>query len=176
MERDNDQSAPSAVIRSRHLRQVVRVQHQRMARFKGERSLELLLGENGIGRTELLYHAGVQAHTFLQLRRNDESLALQLCHFRLNVTLAVDGQGIGGDIAGITAENLIDHIPEGGLAVASVAIGNDHRFRVYLADQTETADHLHIVNKALVTAEENLQGVLPDLATFLIRHDRRHFG
>ena len=147
-----------------------------MARLEGERSLELLFSKDGISRTELLDHRGIQAHSFLQLRRNDETLALQLCHFGFHVAFAVDGQRIGRDIAGITAQHLVDDVPEGGLAVSAVAISNNHRFRVHLADQTKPADHLHIVDQALVTAEEHLQGILPDLATFLIRHDRRHFG
>ena len=175
MKRNDNQSAPCAVIRSRHLRQVVRVQHQRMARFKGERCLELLFCKNGIGGTELFNHGGIQTHCFLQLCRNDKTFAFQFCHFRLDVTLAVDGQGIGGEIAGIAAQHLIDDIPEGRLAVLAVAIGNNHCFRVYFANQTETANHLHIVDQALVTAEEHLQSILPETATILVRNDRRHF-
>ena len=161
MKRDHDQSTPCAVIGGRHLRQGVGIQHQRVAWLKRERSLELLFCENGIGRTELFYHRCIQTHTFLQLGSNNQPLALQLCHFGLHVPLAVDGQGVSRDIAGIAAQHLVNYIPECRFAVASITISNNHRLGVYLSNQAKSADHLDIVNETLVAAEEHLQGFLP---------------
>ena len=60
------------------------------------------------GGTELLDDAGVQAHTFLQLGCNNQALALQLRHFRFDISLAADGQCVGGHIACIASHSETD--------------------------------------------------------------------
>ena len=117
---------------------------------------EFLFGKNRVGRAQLLHHAGVQPHALLQFCRKNHPLPLEFCHLRLHVASAIDGQGICGNVAAVTAQNLVDDIPERPLAVSSVTVGNQQGFLIHLSDQTQTAHLLHIVNQTLVTAEEQL--------------------
>ena len=52
-------------------------------------------------------------------------------------------------------------VPEGGFAVAAIAIGNNERFHKHLSHGDHSGNLLHIVNQLLVSAEEQVQGILP---------------
>ena len=57
-------------------------------------SFEFLFGKDRVGGTKLLDDTGIQPHPFLQFCRNNHSFALKFRHFRLDITLAIDGQCI----------------------------------------------------------------------------------
>ena len=59
------------------------------------------------------------------------------------------------------AQHMGQGVPEGGFAVAAIAIGNDERFHKHLSHGDHSGNLLHIVNQLLVTAEEQVQGILP---------------
>ena len=148
---------------------MVRIQHQRMGRVEVERVLELLLSFNRVNGAQLLYHTGIQASAFLQLRCNDETLALKLRHLRFHVALAVHGKSLSGQLAGVVSKHSGDGVPESGLAVGTAAIGDDHVFRINLAHCCHTYDFLNVVDQLLVVAEEGVQSILPELASFIAR-------
>ena len=173
-ERNNDQSAPRSCIRGTHLRQVIGIQHQRMAGDKAERSFILLLRIHRVGRTELLDDAGVQTHTFLQLGGDNQTLALQLRHFRLHVALAADRQCIGGHIACIASQHTGDCVPEGRLTVSALTVSDDEGFDIHLSDHRHAYNALHIVDEIFVTAEDKVKGVLPDVCAHVVRRYCRH--
>ena len=140
-----------------------------------KRSLEFLFGKNRVGRAQLLHHAGIQPHALLQLCRKNHPFSFQFRHLWLHVASAIDRQGIGGNVSAVTAENLVDDIPERTLAVATVPVGNQQGFLIHLSNQTQAAHLLHIVNQALVTAEEQLQCIVPQGHALLAWNNRRHF-
>jgi hypothetical protein len=131
-------------------RQMVGVQHQRVAGLEGERVFVLLLREHIIRGAELLDGGIVEPCTFLHFGSDQKALALDLRHFRLDVPAAADGQGICGDVAAVKPQHTGDGIPEGGLAVSPIAVGNDEGLHINLADSGKTADHLDIVDELLI--------------------------
>lgn len=147
--------------------QVVGTQHQRVTRFEGERVLVLFLCKHIIGGAELLDGGVVQTGAFLHFCCNEQTLAFDLSHFRLDVSAASNGQRVCRDVAAVKAQHTGDRIPEGGLTITAIAVGNNQRFHVNLADSSQTADHLHIVDQGLVTLENQVEAVQPNLLTFL---------
>ena len=82
--------------------------------------------------TQLLHNTGVEPRALLKLRRDQQPLSLGFSHLGFHITLAVHGQGIGRDVAGITAHYAGERVPEGGFTVATVTVGNDHGFEKHL--------------------------------------------
>ena len=176
IERNDDQATPDTIIGRTDTRQVVGVQHQRVARLEGERVFILFLRKHIIGGAELLDGGIVQAGAFLHFCCNEQTLAFDLGHFRFDISAASNSQRVCGDIAAVKAQHTRDRIPEGGLTVSAIAVGNNQRFHINLADSSQTANHLHIVNQGLVTLENQVQTVQPDLLTFLARRYRGDFS
>ena len=104
----------------------------------------------------MFYDGGVQAGTLLKLGGDQHALALGLSQFRTHIALAAHSQGIGGDVTAIGAEHMGQGVPEGGFAVAAIAIGNDERFHEHLSHGDHSGDLLHIANQLLVAAEEQV--------------------
>lgn len=146
---------------------MVGIQHQRVARLEGERVFILFLRKYIVGGAELLDGGVVQAGAFLHFRCNEQTLAFDLCHFRLDISAASNGQSVSRDIAAVKAQHTRDRIPEGGFTVSAIAVGNNQRFHINLADSSQTANHLYIANQGLVALENQVQTVQPDLLTFL---------
>ena len=162
MERNDDQSAPGTFIRCTDLRQMVCVQNNSMRRDEAKRVLELLLGIHNVSGTKLFQYRSRQAHTFLQLGCNNQTFAFEFCHFWLYVSATPNCQCICGHIAGIGSQHSADGIPEGTLAITALAIGNNQRFQIHLANSSHTDDFLNIVDQRLVMTEEQVQRILPD--------------
>lgn len=101
---------------------MVGVQHQRMARLEGERVFVFLLREHIIGGAELLDGGIVQAGTFLHLGSDEEPLALDLSHLRLDVPAAANGQGVGGYVAAVEPQHTGHRIPEGALTIPAISV------------------------------------------------------
>ena len=175
VKRNDNQSPPCAIIRCTNFRQVIGIQHQRVRGFKVEGCFEFLLGKNRVGRAQLLHHAGIQPHALLQFCRKNHPFSFQFCHLRLDIPLTVDRQGICGKVTAVTSKDFIYDIPERTLAIATVPVGNHQGFLIHLSDQTQAAHLLHIVNQTLVTAEEQLQRLLPQGHALLAWDNRRHF-
>ena len=112
-ERDHDQPAPDPVVRSADPRQMIRIEHQRVAGLEGERVLILLFREHIVRGAELLDRGVVQPRAFLHLSSDQEPLALDLGHFRLDVPAAAHGQGVSGDVAAVQTQHTGDRVPEG---------------------------------------------------------------
>ena len=141
-----------------------------------KRVLILLFCLDRVNAAELLYHTCVQSCSFFQFRCNDESLAFQFCHLRLHIALAIHGQCLSRDFAGVVSEYTSNGVPEGGLAVGTAAVSNDHMLRIHLADCCHTYDFLHIGNQRLVLAEESIQSVQPKLHPLISWRAVRHLG
>ena len=142
---------------------MVGIQHQRVGGDIGERRLVLFLRIDLVRGAELLDVGCVQAHPFLQLGGDDHPLALGFRQFRLHVALAAHSQGVCRHIAGVGAKHTGNGIPEGGLAVPALAVGNDQCFNVDLADGGKPHDLLYIADQVGVPLEEGPEGVLPDI-------------
>ena len=138
-----------------------------------ERSLILLLRLDLIRRAKLLYRRRIQPHAFLHLRRNDEPAAFQFRHFRLDISLAVHGQGFRRQLPGVIAQDPEDRVPESRFTVGTATIGNDHVLLIDLPDRRHSDHQLHIVDQLLILAEEKLQGIQPQLFPVLTRSTGR---
>ena len=101
IERDDDEPSPDTIIGCADARQMVGVKHQRVARLEGKRVLVLLFCKDIVGGAELLDGRVVQSGTLLHLCCNEQTLALDLSHFRLDVAAASDSQRICRDVAGV---------------------------------------------------------------------------
>ena len=127
-----------------------------MAGRIGKGIFVLFLRRHIVRRAQLLYDGGVQASALLKLGGDQHALALGLSQFRTHIALAAHGQGIGRDIAAVGAKHMGQGVPEGGLTVAAIAIGNDERFHEHLSHGDHSGDLLHIANQLLVAAEEQV--------------------
>ncbi len=134
-----------------------------------KRILVLLFRFDWVYTTELLHHASIKPCAFLQLRCNDETLALQLCHLRLHISLTVHGKSLCRQLAGVIAKDSGDGIPECGLAICTTTVGNNHVLGIYLSDSSHANNFLHIIDKLLILTEEKLQGILPKLLPLIAR-------
>ena len=172
VERDHDEPAPDAVVGGGDAGQVVRVQDQRVAGLEGEGVFVLLLREHVVGGTELLDRGVVQACAFLHLSSDQQALPLDLGHLGLDVPATSDGQGVCGDVAAVEPQHAGYGVPEGGLAVAPVAVGDDERLHVDLPDGGEAADHLHVVDELPIPLEDQVQVVQPELPALVAGRDR----
>ena len=141
-----------------------------------ERILILLLCLDWIHATKLLHHTGIKASPFLKLRCNDETLALQLRHLRLHISLTVHGKSLCRQLTGVIAKDSGDGIPEGRLAVCSATVGNNHVLGIYLSNGSHADNLLYIVNQLLIFTEEKLQGSLPKLLPLIARSTCRDLG
>ena len=128
-----------------------------------ERIFVLLLSLDLVGGTQLLHRAGVQPHAFFQFGGNDQALSLELRHFRLHVPLTANRQRVGAHHAAVVAQHPGQCVPEGGLAVRAVAVGNDEGFREHLADDGHAHDGLHIIDQFRVVAEYAADGIQPQI-------------
>lgn len=173
IERDDDKATPDAIVGCADAGQMVGVQHKGVAGLEGERVFVLFLRKNVISGAELLDGGIIQTGTFLHLSSNQKTLALDLSHFRLDVSAAADRQGICGDVATVQTQHAGDDIPKGGLTVPTIAVGNDECLDVNLADSSQTANHLHIVDELLIILENLVKAVLPEL---LALYTGRHRG
>ena len=138
-----------------------------------ERSLILLLCLDLIRRAKLLYRRCIQPHAFLHLGRNDEPAAFQLRHLRLDIPLAVHGQGFGRQLSGIIAQYPEDRVPESRFTVGTATVGNNHALLIDLPDCRHSDHQLYIVNQLLILAEEKFQGIQPQLFPILTRRTGR---
>lgn len=125
-------------------------------RLEGKRILVFLLRKDIICRAELLDGRVVEPCTFLHLGSNKKSLALNLGHFRFDVSAATNGQGICRNVTGVKTKHTGDGIPEGGLAITAITIGDDQRFHVNLTDRSKPTDHLHIIDELLIVLEDEI--------------------
>ena len=146
---------------------MVGVQHQRVARLKRERVFVLLLREHIIRGAELLDRGIVQTGTFLHLGSDEETLALDFRHLRLDIPAAAHGQGVGGDIAAVQPQHTGHRIPESALSVPAISVGNDEGLHINFADGGQTANHLDIVDELLIVLENEVEAVLPDFLALL---------
>lgn len=117
----------------------------------------------------------IQTGTLLHLGSNQKALALDLGHFGLDVSAAANRQRISGDVAAIQTQYTGDDIPEGGLTVPAIAVGNDEGLDVNLADSSQTANHLHIIDELLIVLEDKVKAVLPDMLTLYTGRHRGDF-
>lgn len=122
IERDHDKATPGAIIGCTDLRQMVGVKHQAVAGRKAEGVFVLFLRKDVIGGTELLDGGIVQPSAFLHLGGNEQTLSLNLCHLRLDIPTAAEGQRVCGDVAAVKTQDSGDGVPEGGLTVAATAV------------------------------------------------------
>ena len=166
IEGDNDESAPNAVIGSGYAGEVVGVEDEGMAGGKAEGVLVFLLGEDIIGRAELLYRGVVQPCAFLHLGGNEEAFTLGFSHLGLYITTASYRQRVRRDISAVKPKDTGDGVPEGGLAVTTASVCNDEGFKENLTDGCKTANHLYIVDQLLVVTENKVEAVLPYLCAF----------
>lgn len=118
--------------------------------------------QNVIHGAELLHGRIVQPSAFLHLGGNEQTLALDLGHLRLHIATASEGQRISRDVAAVKTQDTGHGVPEGGLTVTATTVCDNEGFDLDLANGGETADHLHIVDEFLVTAEKGVQAVEPD--------------
>ena len=132
-----------------------------------ERSLILLFRLDLIRRAKLLHCRRIQPHTFLHLRRDDEPAAFQLRHLRLDIPLAVHGQGFRRQLPGVIAQDSEDCVPESRFTVGTSTIGNDHVLLIDLPDRRHSDHQLHIIDQLLILTEEKLQGIQPKLLPVL---------
>ena len=158
---NHDQPSPDSGVLGTHLGKVIGIEHDGMAGRIGKGIFVLFLRRHIVRGAQLLYDGGVQAGTFLKLGGDQHAFALGLRQLRAHIALAAHGQCICGDIAAIGAEHMSQGIPEGGFAVAAIAIGNDERFHEHFSHGDHSGDLLHIANQLLVAAEEQVQGILP---------------
>ena len=154
VEGDDDDPSPDAVVHPFDLGKVVGVEDEGMGRGKVEGRLVLLLAPDVVGGAEFLDLAVVQPCPFLRLAGDDEPLSPQLGQFRLDVPLAVGGQGVGAYLAIIGPQHPRDGVPESRLAVASVPIGDDDALDVDLADGADAANLLDVVDELQVVVED----------------------
>ena len=119
---------------------MVGVQHQRVARLKRERVFVLLLREHIIRRAELLDRGIVQTGTFLHLGSDEEPLALDLRHLRLDIPAAAHGQGVGRDVAAVQPQHTGHRIPESALSVPAISVLTDKAVAVTGPDFALRAD------------------------------------
>ena len=134
-----------------------------MAGHIAEGVLILFLGVDFVGGAELLHIRCVQAHTFLQLGSDDEPLSLGFGQLRFHVPFAAHRQRIGGHIATVGAKHPRDGVPEGGLAVAALAVSNNQGLDVDLANSSKADNLLYIIHELPVTEEEGVERILPDV-------------
>ena len=111
---------------------MIGVQHQRVAGLEGKRVFVLLLREYIIRGAELLDRRIVQTGTFLHFGSDEETLALDLGHLRLDIPPAAHSQGVGGDVAAVQPQHAGHRIPEGTLSVPAISVGNDEGLHIDL--------------------------------------------
>ena len=141
-----------------------------------KRVLILLLRFNRIHAAQLLHHTGIEPRAFFQLRCNDETLALQLCHLRLHISLTVHGKSLCRQLTGVIAKDSGDGIPEGRLTICTSTVGDYHMLGIYLSNSSHADNLLYIVDKLLILTEEKLQGILPKLLPLIARSTCRDLG
>ena len=163
IERDNDQPTPGTGIHGTDLGQVIGIEDERMAGHIAEGVLILFLSVDFVGGAELLHIGCVQAHTLLQLGSDDEPLSLGLGQLRFHVPFAAHCQRIGGHIATVGAEHPGDGVPEGRLAIASLAVSDNQGLNVDLANSSKTDNLLYIIHELPVTKEKGVERILPDV-------------
>ena len=78
--------------------------------------------------------------------------------------------------ATIGAQHTGERIPEGGFSVTAFTVSNDQALDTDLPDSGKTSDLLNIIDELVVTAEEGLQSVLPDIHTIIGRVNRGLLG
>lgn len=115
-----------------------------MRRSESKWGFVLLFGVYLVCRTELLYNRCVQSHALFQLGGDQQTLALCLRQFRLDVPLAAYRQSIGGNVAAVGTHDTSQHIPEGGFAVPTVTVGNDQCLDIDMTDKRQSGNALHI--------------------------------
>ena len=140
-----------------------------MAGLEGERVLVFLFCEDIIGGAELLDGGIVQTSTFLHLGSNEESFTLDLSHFRFDVSAASDGERICRNVTGVKTEHSGDGIPEGGLTIAPITVGNDECLHIDLADSSQTTNHLNIIDEFLIALKDEVKAVQPNLLSLVVR-------
>ena len=145
---------------------MVRIQHQRVAGLEGKRVFILFLRKHIVRRAELLDGGVVEPCAFLHFRSDQQAFTFDLSHFRFDVSAAADGQGICGYISAVESQHAGDGIPEGGFAVASIAVCDDERLHKNFPDSSKAADHLYIVDKLLILLKNQIQIILPELRSF----------
>ena len=148
---------------------MIGVKHQCVARLEGERVLVFLFCKDIISGAELLDGGIVQTSTFLHLGCNEESFTFDLSHFRLDVSSASDSERICRNVTGVKTEHSGDSIPEGGLTIASITVGNDECLHIDLADSSQTTNHLNIIDEFLITLKDEVKAVQPNLLALVVR-------
>ena len=111
----------------------------------------------------MLYDGCVQSHTFLKFRCDNQAFAFEFSHLRFDITLASNGESVGGDRATIASEDFGDGVPKSGLTVTALAVGYDEGFLVDLADSGETDRLLYILDELGIAAEEVIDGLHPQI-------------
>ena len=148
---------------------MIGVKHQCVARLEGERVLVFLFCKDIISGAELLDGGIVQTSTFLHLSCNKKSFSFDLSHFRFDVSAASNSERICRNVTGVKTEHSGDSIPEGGLTIASITVGNDECFHIDLADSSQTTNHLNIIDEFLITLKDEVKAVQPNLLALVVR-------
>ena len=143
---NDNQATPDAGIHSADARQMVRIQYQRMRRAELERVAVLFFGRDFICGAELLHDGSREPSPLFEFRGDQKPLPFDLGQFGTDIPLAADGEGICRNGAGIVSESSGNGVPEGGLAVGAVAIGNNQGLLINGSDGTETGNFLNILN------------------------------
>ena len=168
IKRNDDESPSDTIIGCTDTRQVVGIEHQRVAGLEGKWILIFLLCKDIIGRAELLDGRVIKPCTFLHLCSNEKSLPLDLGHFRFDVSATTYGQGIRRNVPGVKVQHTGDGIPEGGFTIATITISDDQSFHINLADGSKPANHLDVIDELLIVLEDQIQAVQPNLHAFLV--------
>ena len=148
---------------------MVGVKHQSVAGLEGERVLIFLLCKDIIGGAELLDGGIVQTSTFLHLGSNEESFTFDLRHFWFDVSTASNSECICRNVTGVKTKHSGDSIPEGGLTIASITVGDDKCLHVNLADGGQTTNHLNVIDEFLIALKDEVKAVQPNLLSLVVR-------
>ena len=147
-----------------------------MAGDEAEGVLVLLFGIHLVCRGELLYRRCIHAGAFFQLCSDDQPLTLKLRHLRLHIPLCTRGQSVGAHIAAIGAEHTGQRVPEGGFAVGTAAVGDDHLLDHHLADAGGPGNELGVFNQVLVSAKQQIELLGPQVRALIAGRDGGDFG
>ncbi len=176
VEGDDDQTSPGPRVTGADLGQMVRIEHHRMGGTEFEGILVLLFRLDLVGAAEDLRRRGVEPRALLEFGGDHQALALELGDLGLDVAFASRGQRIGRDGAAVGPHHPRYGVPEGGLAVAALAIGDDERLQAHLADRGDADDLLHVFDQVPVVAEEQVQCLLPFVHALLAGCAQRALG
>ena len=90
----------------------------------------------------------------------------------LDVPATSDGQGVCGDVAAVEPQHAGYGVPEGGLAVAPVAVGDDERLPRRPSRWRRGRRSSAVVDELPIPLEDQVQVVQPELPALVAGRDR----